>query len=78
MKRTALLLIKGYQYVLSPDTGIMRFIIPIGPTCRFTPTCSQYTYNAISRYGILRGMVMGIKRILRCNPLFKGGFDPVS
>ncbi|MEG1990891.1 MAG: membrane protein insertion efficiency factor YidD, partial [Christensenella sp.] len=45
--------------------------------CRFTPTCSQYAVEAVTKYGALKGTFLAIKRILRCNPLFKGGYDPV-
>jgi len=47
------------------------------PACRFTPTCSEYMYEAIRRYGAGKGLFLGIKRILRCNPFCKGGYDPV-
>lgn len=47
------------------------------PVCRFTPTCSQYMKEAIVKYGILKGGFLGIKRILRCHPFNKGGYDPV-
>lgn len=47
------------------------------PRCRFYPTCSNYAYEAIERFGVIRGTLMGIWRILRCNPFNPGGYDPV-
>jgi len=47
------------------------------PACRFTPTCSEYMYEAVRRYGAGKGLLLGAKRILRCNPFCKGGYDPV-
>ncbi|HOV69884.1 MAG TPA: membrane protein insertion efficiency factor YidD [Clostridia bacterium] len=47
------------------------------PACRFIPTCSEYAYEAIYKYGLLKGGFMAAKRLLKCNPLFKGGYDPV-
>lgn len=68
MKRPALIAIRGYQ----------RFISPMLPaSCRFYPTCSQYAYEAIAKYGIIKGGRLAIWRILRCNPFCRGGFDPV-
>ncbi|TVQ15477.1 MAG: membrane protein insertion efficiency factor YidD [Leptolyngbya sp. DLM2.Bin27] len=61
-------LIHGYRMVLSP-------LLP--PTCRFTPTCSQYALDAIARYGALKGSWLAIRRILRCHPFHPGGYDPV-
>ncbi len=55
-----------------------RKISPLFPArCRYYPTCSQYTYTAIERYGFFFGALLGALRILRCNPLFPGGVDPV-
>lgn len=48
------------------------------PCCRFYPTCSEYTLEALEKYGVLKGGFMAIKRILRCNPFNKGGYDPVK
>jgi uncharacterized protein len=68
MRRVALLLIRGYQRGLSP-------LLP--PSCRFVPSCSDYGYQAIEKYGIIRGGAMTVWRIMRCNPFNKGGYDPV-
>jgi hypothetical protein len=55
-----------------------KFISPYLPTsCIFYPTCSEYTKQAIEKYGILKGLIFGIWRVLRCNPWNKGGYDPV-
>jgi len=68
MKHLARGLIRTYQLVLSP-------LFPSG--CRFFPTCSEYGYEAIGKHGILKGGWMTIKRVARCNPFCKGGYDPV-
>ncbi|MBW2036654.1 MAG: membrane protein insertion efficiency factor YidD [Deltaproteobacteria bacterium] len=68
MRVILLTLIRAYQYILSP-------LFP--PACRFYPTCSEYTYQAVQRYGALKGSWMAVKRILRCHPFHPGGFDPV-
>jgi len=69
VKHVLLFLIKLYKRFLSP-------LLP--PSCRFTPTCSEYAAEAINRFGSLKGGFLALKRILRCNPLCKGGWDPVS
>ena len=74
MKKIALKIIRLYQKTLSPDHGIFKFRYPIG-YCKFNPTCSEYTYKAIDKYGLTKGTFLGMKRIIKCNPLSKGGDD---
>jgi len=55
-----------------------RFISPYKPpVCRFYPSCSQYTYQAVEKYGVIKGIYLGVKRILKCHPFHPGGYDPV-
>ncbi|MBL7127763.1 MAG: membrane protein insertion efficiency factor YidD [Ignavibacteria bacterium] len=63
-----ILLIKIYQVLLSPL---------FSNSCRFYPTCSNYCIEAFKKYGLFKGIYLGAKRILKCNPLFEGGIDPV-
>ncbi len=67
-KMALIALIKGYQKGISPL---------LGPSCRFTPTCSHYAIEAINRFGIVKGCWLASKRILKCHPLHAGGDDPV-
>lgn len=55
-----------------------KYISPLKkPCCRFTPTCSEYALEAFEKYGVIKGLYLSVKRILRCNPFCKGGYDPV-
>lgn len=67
-KRALVLLIRGYQFAISPA---------LPPSCRFTPSCSQYAIEAISRYGALKGSWLAARRLSRCHPFHPGGPDPV-
>jgi putative membrane protein insertion efficiency factor len=68
VKYIALTFIRFYQRFISP-------LLP--PSCRYEPSCSEYGYEAISRYGILRGGWLAVKRVARCQPFYPGGHDPV-
>lgn len=71
-------LIRIYQKYLSPDQGYFYSFYPFLGACRFRPTCSQYAYQAIRKYGILKGGLKAFWRILRCHPFSKGGWDPLN
>ncbi|MFH1896311.1 MAG: membrane protein insertion efficiency factor YidD [bacterium] len=66
MKRLIIAIIKFYQ----------RLPLPTHSVCHFTPTCSEYTLQAVQKYGSIRGLCLGFMRIIRCNPFSRGGFDP--
>jgi putative membrane protein insertion efficiency factor len=68
MKRILSAIIKLYQYIISPM---------LGPSCRFTPTCSQYAHESIEEHGSLYGSVLAVRRLCRCHPGCQGGYDPV-
>ena len=63
-----LFLLRGYKWALSP-------LLP--PACRYVPSCSEYAMEAVDRYGVLRGGLMALWRVLRCHPFVRGGYDPV-
>ena len=67
-RKVLLLMIRGYQLGISPM---------LGPHCRFHPTCSCYAQTAVARFGVLRGLLLSLRRIARCHPLCEGGYDPV-
>lgn len=66
--------IRFYQRFLSLDQGLLGRLIPHQPVCRFEPTCSEYSYQAIERFGLIKGGWLAFKRIIRCHPW--GGFGP--
>jgi len=68
MKKFILALIRFYKNRISPW---------LGNVCRFYPSCSEYMYMAVERYGVARGMLMGVRRLARCQPFSRGGYDPV-
>jgi hypothetical protein len=68
MRQLLMWIIRAYQLVVSPM---------LGPRCRFYPSCSCYAHTAIERHGVLRGVWLGLSRILRCHPFAQGGYDPV-
>lgn len=68
IKKIIILMIRGYQKIISPL---------IGKNCRFYPTCSEYSIGAIEKYGAVKGTYLSAKRILKCNPFHPGGYDPV-
>ncbi|MDX9917496.1 MAG: membrane protein insertion efficiency factor YidD [Gudongella sp.] len=71
MTRIAILLIKFYQRVIS------RYILT-GKNCRFYPTCSEYSLQAYTKYGFLKGSYLSTRRILKCHPFHEGGYDPLK
>lgn len=76
IKSVVLGIIRLYQKTLSFDHGIVGKVFG-ERFCRFYPSCSEYSYQAIERYGIFRGSWMGLKRIIRCHPWNDGGYDPL-
>ena len=72
MKKLLIWLITKYQKHIS------KWLTSKNINCKFYPTCSEYTKQAIGKYGVWKGLFIGIKRILRCNPFSKGGYDPLK
>ncbi|MFS8158902.1 MAG: membrane protein insertion efficiency factor YidD [Candidatus Roizmanbacteria bacterium] len=80
MKSVLLFLIKQYEKIKPQIAVVARTLFGVSNySCRFTPTCSRYLYEAIEKYGAIKGLSLGLKRILRCHPLNKSShFDPVN
>jgi putative membrane protein insertion efficiency factor len=68
MRVLLIFIITLYQKLISPL---------LGPSCRYTPTCSQYAKEALSKHGLLKGVILSVRRVLRCHPFHSGGYDPV-
>ncbi len=78
MKKLALATIRFYQKTSFFHSAIARQLFLTDKVCRFAPTCSEYTYQAIDKYGVIKGSFLGLKRIVRCHPWNKGGYDPLK
>lgn len=72
MSKILIGLVRFYQFFMSP-----ALVAIAGPSCRFTPSCSQYAIEAIGKHGALKGAWYALRRIVRCQPFSKGGYDPV-
>ncbi|HEB55098.1 MAG TPA: membrane protein insertion efficiency factor YidD [Gammaproteobacteria bacterium] len=68
MRKIVIVFIRAYQYLLSPF---------MAPSCRYTPTCSEYAIESFQRFGFFRGLVLSVRRIFSCHPWHHGGYDPV-
>lgn len=68
MRKSLIILIRAYQYLLSPF---------LANSCRYTPTCSQYAIEAITQHGVIKGIALTVKRLSCCHPWHEGGYDPV-
>ncbi|MDP1709519.1 MAG: membrane protein insertion efficiency factor YidD [Candidatus Komeilibacteria bacterium] len=77
LKTFCLFFIRIYQKTLSPDHGVMRFFLPRGG-CIYRPTCSDYAYQAIKKFGLAKGSFLAAKRLARCHPWSAGGHDPIN
>ena len=77
-QKLPLFLIRLYQKTSKIQDPIARALFHTERVCRFDPTCSEYAYQAIKKYGTAKGTVLGLRRIVRCGPWTRGGYDPVK
>jgi len=77
MRSLLLKLIRFYQRYLNFNGFLFRFLFLTDKACRFSPSCSEYFYEAVAKYGTVKGLFLGLKRILRCHPFSRGGLDPL-
>ncbi|OGK37779.1 membrane protein insertion efficiency factor YidD [Candidatus Roizmanbacteria bacterium RIFCSPHIGHO2_12_FULL_41_11] len=78
MKRLILAIIRGYQNTSFFHQQIFKKLFMTDAVCRFFPTCSEYTYQAVEKYGSIKGIWLGLKRIVRCHPWSRGGYDALK
>lgn len=78
IKNTILRIISFYQKTSFFHKAIFRQLFLSDKICRFTPTCSEYTYQAVDKYGTAKGLFLGLKRIIRCHPWSRGGYEPLK
>jgi putative membrane protein insertion efficiency factor len=78
LKNFILKLIRFYQKTAIFHGTIAKQLFLTDKICRFVPTCSEYTYQAVEKYGVVKGLFLGLKRIIRCHPFSKGGYDPLK
>lgn len=78
MKKLVVKLIRFYQTYLNFNNYLVRSFFMTDRACRFTPSCSQYTLEAVEKYGVIKGLWAGLLRISRCHPWSAGGYDPVK
>jgi putative membrane protein insertion efficiency factor len=78
MKKAVLGLIRFYQKTRFFHGTLARQLFLTDAVCRFNPTCSEYSYQAVEKYGVIKGLFLGLKRIIRCHPWSRGGNDPVK